>query len=168
MDEEELYMFSRHTPKNLEKYKLDELSDKDIKKLRDGELYALLDDDIEASDRNESKYVAKKLPKWAGAGAALGAGIGALASPKGSKGIRALQGGLAGGFLGALGGTARGSSKAAKEGHNRSSVSRRLSRKIDKVRGSNLYKDIKESEERRLQRALDSERNAAIWANAMR
>ena len=120
--------FSRHTPKNLEKYT--EYTDEDLDKMTKGQKLRAREEEDEKAERNTKKYIYKKFKKYIPIGAASGAALGLLA-PKGAKGIVALQGGLVGGVLGAAGGAWRGSSKAKKEGHDRDDRSIALARRID-------------------------------------
>lgn len=120
--------FSRHTPKNLEKYT--KYTDEDLDNMTRGQKLRALEEEDEKAERNTKRYVNKKLKKYVPVGLVGGASLGLLA-PKGTKAGVAMMGGLLGGTLGAAGGVMRGESKAKEEGHNRDKRSIALARRID-------------------------------------
>ena len=166
MTEEELRIFSRHTPKNLEKYK--ELTDKEIKDMSDGELDYYIDSEADKASRNENRYIRKKFPKYLAVGAGSGAAAGALLAGKGARIGGGAYGAMLGGVAGAVGASYRGSKKAQEEGHSRDTKSRKLAARADKIRGGNSYIRMKEREDRIRQQQLDAQRNQAILAAALR
>ena len=176
LTEDQLRFFSRHTPSNLEDYQYEKLSDKEIKKLSDGEIDDLIDTDAETADRNTDRYINKKLPKYLLTGAGVGAAAGSLLSGKNNRVSGAVLGGLLGAGAGAAGATMRGISKAGEEGHSRDIVPRKAARRIDRIRKKgNAYQRMKEREDRAIQKELmrekliaDYDRNAALWANALK
>lgn len=165
MTEDELRLFSRHTPKNLEKYK--DLTDEELKELSEGELDYYIDSEADKAGRNTQRYINKKLPKYLAIGAGGGAAAGALLS-SGSRVGGGLYGALIGGMAGGIGAAYRGSKKASQEGHSRENRTRKISSKADRVRGGNSYSRMKEREDRLRQQQLDAQRNQAILAAALR
>lgn len=167
MTEEELALFSRHTPNDLEEYEHTRLSDKELKRLSDGEIDDLIDEDSERATRNTRRYISKKLPKYTAAGAGAGIAAGALLGGKGGRMAGAGLGSLAGALIGASGAYGRGTQIATEEGHGRKEVSKKAARRADKAkRNGNAYARMKEREDRRIQQELDRERNRALWNNA--
>ena len=123
-------LYSRHTPKNLERYK--NLSEEDIEKMSRGQRLRYLEEEDEKAARNEDRYKSKKRRKWGIAGAAALGTLGALASKKSKVGA-AIYGGLTGAAIGSMIGQARGSEKAKKEGHDRDKITLKNSRQLDKI-----------------------------------
>lgn len=128
--------FSRHTPKNLKKYK-----DYDLENMTRGQRLGALEEEDDTAAKNTNKYVAKKIKKHAGIGAGVGAIggaiLGATGGAKGAKMSSALMVGttlgLSGAGLGIATGSARGQHIAKKEGHDRDNRTKRLARKMDEV-----------------------------------
>ena len=159
--------YSRHTPKGLEEYKHTKLSDKEIKRLSEGEIDDMIDEDASRATRNEDRYVFKKLPKYLAAGIGTGTAAGAILGGKGGRLHGAAAGAMFGTMAGTVGAAARGSKKAKEEGHSREEISKKAARRVDKVkRNGNAYSRMREREDRRIQQQLDRERNAALWSNA--
>lgn len=123
-------LYSRHTPKGLEKYR--KLSDEEIEKMSRGERLRYLEREDEKVGRNEERYKSKKGKKWGIAGAVALGTLGALASKKSKVGA-AIYGGLTGGAIGSIIGQKRGSEKAKKEGHDRDKITLENSRQLDKT-----------------------------------
>lgn len=120
--------FSRHTPKNLKKYERN--SDEDIDKMSRGQRLRALDTEDEIAAANTSKYVAKKIKKHAGIGAAGGAVLGA-ALGKGARAGGALMGAAGGALTGVVTGSMRGAYMADKEGHNKDKRTTKLAKRMD-------------------------------------
>ena len=113
-------LFSRHTPKGLEKYR--DLSEKDIEKMSNKEKFEFLDKEYEKAGRNEFRYAKKKAKKHGIVGGMIGAGISSYASRGANKGhmlTSGIVGGVGGGLIGAGHGYLRGEKKAREEGHDR-------------------------------------------------
>ena len=162
MTEDELRLFSRHTPEDLEEYLHNKLTDKELKKMTDGEIDELIDSEARKATRNTNKYVGKKLKKYLLTGGLGGAVLGGAVGGAGG----ALLGGLGGTVIGVSGAQLRGSMKAAEEGHGRRHISGKTAIRADKARGGNSYARMREREDRLIQQQLDRERNAALWHNA--
>lgn len=122
-------LYSRHTPKNLIKYK--EYRDEDFDKMTKGQKLRALEKEDSDAQANTTKYGVKKLLKWGPAGAIALAAPAAVIAGKGHRFSGALAGGLTGAMIGSTIGYARGEHFARKEGHDRDRRSLRLARRMD-------------------------------------
>ena len=127
-------LFSRHTPKGLEKYR--DLSEKDIEKMSNKEKFEFLDKEYEKAGRNEFRYAKKKAKKHGIVGGMIGAGISSYASRGTNKGhmlTSGIVGGVGGGLIGAGHGYLRGEKKAREEGHDRIKILEKNAERLDKA-----------------------------------
>jgi hypothetical protein len=127
-------LFSRHTPKGLEKYK--EPSEKDIEKMSNKEKFDFLDKEYDKAGRNEYRYAKKKAKKHGIVGGIIGAGMSSYSSRNTSKGNRlasAAIGAVGGGLVGGIYGYNRGEGKAREEGHDRIKILEKNAEKLEKA-----------------------------------
>ena len=157
--------FSRHTPKNLKKYK-----DYDVENMSKGQRLQALEEEDNTAAKNTEKYAWKKIKKHAGIGAGGGAIIGAaLPTGVGAKErlIMAGTGALLGGTLGLVTGDARGRKKAREEGHDRDDRTRKLARRMDEVarkKGQDDDYEYRNNDRIRMRKAEEAARRAEAYA----
>lgn len=159
-------LFSRHTPKNLIKYK--NYDDEDFEKMSRGDKLRALDLEDSTANKNTSKYIIKKIKKHGSIGAGAGALIGAGLTGKGNRAAGAVLGGLNGGLVGLMTGTLRGDYIAGKEGHNRDKRTLALARKIDryeKSKGRDDDFEIRTRDKIAARKAMEAARDAQATAD---